>query len=59
MTILISSSTMDYSTDHVIEWIYFFNKKAKIIRVNDDKDYKISFDRNDIYLNWNEIKIPF
>ena len=54
MTILISSSCVDASTDHVIDWIYSLNNEAKIIRINDDMDYTISFESNDIALSYGD-----
>ena len=54
MTILISSSCVDASTDHVIDWIYSLNDEAKIIRINDDMDYTLSFECNDIALSYGD-----
>lgn len=61
--ILISSSNNDNSTNAVIDWIFYFNKDSKIVRINDDEDYDILFEANDIKLvlkteiiNFNSIK---
>ena len=48
--ILISSSNNDNSTNAVIDWIFYFNKDSKIVRINDDEDYDILFEANDIKL---------
>ena len=63
--ILISSSTFDISTNYVIDWLLYFDNNCgeKIIRINDDKDYEISFDgktiyilKDDVYINLDTIK---
>ncbi|MFT3794695.1 grasp-with-spasm system ATP-grasp peptide maturase [Flavobacterium sp.] len=54
MTILISSSCMDSTTDHVMDWIYSIEKDAKIIRINDDQDYSLSFEYNDIAITYGD-----
>jgi ATP-GRASP peptide maturase of grasp-with-spasm system len=54
MKILISSSSLDASTDHVIDWIYSLKKDVQIIRINDDQNYCLSFECNDIAILYGE-----
>lgn len=55
--ILISSSTFDVSTNKVIDWILSIDYEQKIIRVNDDSNYQIKFDKKDIIILIDETAI--
>jgi ATP-GRASP peptide maturase of grasp-with-spasm system len=46
--ILISSSSIDISTNTVIDWIFFFDYTQKILRINDDSNYDIKFNGKNI-----------
>lgn len=57
--ILILASPIESSIDKVIDWIYYFNPNIKIIRINSDNDYKISFQGDKIFLKFQNEFIDF
>jgi ATP-GRASP peptide maturase of grasp-with-spasm system len=57
--ILISSTKLDPVTNNVIDWIYFYDKNKKVVRINDDNDYEIEFNGDAIYLKVSDERINF